>query len=93
MFYRIRRAAKSYLRARKTLTRYKRSLSDWTRWRTPEDAEAGGWSQRIEDPGNPGTYRIRTQQEFEEERRFMLCQFLPALIRRQKEKVKEAFRK
>lgn len=93
MFDRIRRAAKSYFRSRKTLNRYKRSLSDWTRWRTPEDAEAGGCPQRIEDPGKPGTYRIRTQAEFEEERRFMLRQFLPALIRRQKEKVKEAFRK
>lgn len=93
MFDRIRRTAKSYFRARKILNRYKRSLSDWTRWRTPEDAEAGGWSQRIEDPRNPGTYRIRTQAEFEEERRFMLRQFLPALIRRQKEKAKEAFRK
>lgn len=93
MLFRIVRAAKAFLRARKISNRYKRSLSDWTRWRTPEDAEEGGCSQRIEDPSKPGTYRIRTQQEFEEERRFMLRQFLPALIRRQKEKTKEAFRK
>lgn len=89
----IRRAAKSYFRTRKILNRYKRSLADWTRWRTPEDAEAGGCSQRIADPDNPGAYRIRTQQEFEEERHFMLYQFLPALIERQKEKRKGLFRK
>lgn len=53
---------------------------NWTRWQTPEEAESDGCFQRIEDPDKPGLWRIRTQAEFEEERAFMLNNFIPYRI-------------
>ncbi|MDF1495474.1 hypothetical protein [Caproiciproducens sp. CPB-2] len=75
-----------------SLKRYDEMASDWSRWKTPEEAEADGCSQRIEDPDNPGTWRIRTQEEFTEERGFMLNQFLPAQIKRRQEEMKDKFK-
>ncbi len=75
-----------------SLKHYNESISKWSQWETPEEAEADGCSQRIEAPESPRTWRIRTQKEFEEERAFLLNQFFPAQIRRREEEMKDRFK-
>ena len=64
----------------------------WTRWQTPEEAEADGCFQRIEDPDKPGFWRVRTQSEFEEEKNFILNDLIPYRISEIQKETKARFK-
>lgn len=84
------RSARQLEKMRSSLRRYENMLRDWTRWGSPEEAEADGCIQQVEDP-ETGELRTRTHKEFEEEKRFMLSVFLPAQIRRRRAEIKRKF--
>lgn len=84
--------AKALKRSLKSLKLYDEMRVNWTRWQTPEEAEADGCSQRIEDPENRGTWRIRTQVEFEEEKAWILTDFIPYRIKSKQAEIEKRFK-
>lgn len=73
----------------KLLNDYDKSIKDWEKWNTPEEAEIDKCFQRIEDKN---CWRIRTQKEFEKEKDLMLTFYILARIEQTQKQIEEKFK-
>ena len=75
----------------KSLKDYDKTIQNWEKWNTPEEAEVDKCFQRIEDK-KENRWRIRTQKEFEKEKELMLTFYIPARIEKIQKEIVERFK-